>query len=543
MPIARFQMPDGRVARFEVPEGTTPEQANALMSQALSGAASKPYDPTEDMGTGQKVLAGIGQGMSSAGRALLQGISKITGAEANGAGLIKQSEIDDAKSTDAALLKTGAGRVGSALGTAAVAAPTALIPGANTYMGASLIGGGTGLALTEGDLGDRAKGAAWGAAGGAAGKGLGDLLGWGVPKLAQSMAAKRTAAQAANAQKDAAAVAAKEAGYVIPPSDVNPSLLNEILGGLSGKIKTAQVASAKNQGTTNALARKALGVADDVPLTADTLAAIRKEAGKAYEAVRGAGTINADDAYMQALEKMAAKYEGAGKDFPGLAKSAVTDLVDSLKQPKFEASSAVDAIKVLRETSDKAFRSGDTSLGKAAKSAAGEMESLLDRHLQATGAPADLLKSFRDARQTIAKTYTVQKALNSETGDVSAQMLAGQLKKGKPLSGDLLDIAKIGSAFPKATQSLKEAPKAVSPLDFMAGLMGAGSTGPVGAAAVAARPAVRSLLLSKTYQDLLANPKSYAPSLLEQTLPAIDNGLLRSSLPFAGSLLGVQLGK
>ena len=48
-----------------------------------------------------------------------------------------------------------------------------------------------------------------------------------------------------------------------------------------------------------------------------------------------------------------------------------------------------------------------------------------------------------------------QKALNSETGDVSAQMLAGQLKKGKPLSGDLLDIAKIGSAFPKATQSLK----------------------------------------------------------------------------------------
>lgn len=31
MPIARFQMPDGRVARFEVPEGTTPEQAQTLM--------------------------------------------------------------------------------------------------------------------------------------------------------------------------------------------------------------------------------------------------------------------------------------------------------------------------------------------------------------------------------------------------------------------------------------------------------------------------------------------------------------------------------
>lgn len=31
MPIARFQMPDGRIARFEVPAGTTPEQAQTMM--------------------------------------------------------------------------------------------------------------------------------------------------------------------------------------------------------------------------------------------------------------------------------------------------------------------------------------------------------------------------------------------------------------------------------------------------------------------------------------------------------------------------------
>lgn len=33
MPIARFQLEDGRVARFEVPEGTTPEQATQMMQQ------------------------------------------------------------------------------------------------------------------------------------------------------------------------------------------------------------------------------------------------------------------------------------------------------------------------------------------------------------------------------------------------------------------------------------------------------------------------------------------------------------------------------
>lgn len=37
MPIARFEMPDGRVARFEVPEGTTPERAQQMMQAHFSG--------------------------------------------------------------------------------------------------------------------------------------------------------------------------------------------------------------------------------------------------------------------------------------------------------------------------------------------------------------------------------------------------------------------------------------------------------------------------------------------------------------------------
>lgn len=36
MPIAKFQLPDGRVAKFEVPDGTTPEQAQGMMTQYFS---------------------------------------------------------------------------------------------------------------------------------------------------------------------------------------------------------------------------------------------------------------------------------------------------------------------------------------------------------------------------------------------------------------------------------------------------------------------------------------------------------------------------
>jgi hypothetical protein len=46
MPIARFEMPDGRIGRFEVPEGTTPEEAQSLISQSLQAEA-----PAKTMGT------------------------------------------------------------------------------------------------------------------------------------------------------------------------------------------------------------------------------------------------------------------------------------------------------------------------------------------------------------------------------------------------------------------------------------------------------------------------------------------------------------
>ena len=42
MPVARFQMPDGRVARFEVPEGTTPEQAQKMFKGKKLKQTEKP---------------------------------------------------------------------------------------------------------------------------------------------------------------------------------------------------------------------------------------------------------------------------------------------------------------------------------------------------------------------------------------------------------------------------------------------------------------------------------------------------------------------
>jgi len=47
MPVARFELPDGRIARFEVPEGTTPEQAQKLIEAQLPSLMAAPAATSE----------------------------------------------------------------------------------------------------------------------------------------------------------------------------------------------------------------------------------------------------------------------------------------------------------------------------------------------------------------------------------------------------------------------------------------------------------------------------------------------------------------
>jgi hypothetical protein len=81
-------------------------------------------------------------------------------ASARPVGLVDQADIDEANRLDKSLMATGGGKVGNVIGQAAAVAPAMLIPGANTYVGATAIGAGVGGLTTEGGLADRAKGAA-----------------------------------------------------------------------------------------------------------------------------------------------------------------------------------------------------------------------------------------------------------------------------------------------------------------------------------------------------------------------------------------------
>src|SRR3990167_8754275 len=56
MPVAKVQMPDGRIGRFEVPEGTTPEQVMEFAQQSFAAQPAAPEVPATPPATSQRAL-------------------------------------------------------------------------------------------------------------------------------------------------------------------------------------------------------------------------------------------------------------------------------------------------------------------------------------------------------------------------------------------------------------------------------------------------------------------------------------------------------
>lgn len=451
--------------------------------------------------------------------------------------------MQNSDANNQALLNTAGGKVGNVVGSIAALAPTVFVPGANTLAGSALLGLGAGAAATRGDVDDRLRGAAGGAIGGAAGTLAGRAIGAGASKLGDYIATSQAANQASKATKDAVINMAGKYGMKITPTELSSGLGTKTLSGIAKPGTMGPAASTANQPIINNIVKQELGIPATDTISPEVLASIRKTAGEAYNEVRNSGTVQASETYNKAIDSIISNATGAAKSFPNLKNNEVENVLGTLKQPSFSASDAVDAIQSLRNMADKAYAGGDKGTGKAFKAASGALEDALAEHLQASGNP-QALANFQAARQTIAKTYSVEKALNPATGDVSAIKLAAQMNKNKPLSGGIKDIAVIANTFPKDMQALKEPFHGSGYSPFM-GLIGSISHGPVGAAAGAipyVQNAVRGAMLSDLGQKglKLSGKMSITPNLVKNVVvPAAQT----DSAITLSRLAGTEIGK
>jgi hypothetical protein len=304
---------------------------------------------------------------------------------------------------------------------------------------------------------------------------------------------------------------AQQDGYVVPPSTVNPSMTNRVLESVGGKVAMEQDASLKNQKVTDRLVRKALGLPEDEMLSPGALEGIRQKAGQVYSDIAKTGDVKPDQKFIDQIAKLpkAINDEVAPKVSAVIDSSAggvmrrgyegmpASRVVQSMRELRFEAQRNLSAMAAQNPESAK--------LGRAQKEAADALEELLMRHLRSTGS-SKLADQFADARKLIAKTHTVEDAVNEVTGEINAAKLAQQLAKGKPLSGELKKVAEFATAFPKASKLVLDS-GSVRNTDV---ILGAGTAAmsrePTYLLYPFARQAVRQGLLSSPGQRALTTP-------------------------------------
>lgn len=398
----------------------------------------------------------------------------------------------------------GTAGIGGAIGKGAVWASPRLTSLAEAMRTGGMTAGGAGLPTRI--AGGAVSGGAMAGMVSPEDAGTGAVIGGALPtvlKGARAVGAAIAGPEAPEAIKRAA-LTAKEAGYVIPPTQVKPTLTTRMVEGLAGKLTTAQMASARNQAVTNEKVMRSIGAKE---LSPEGIAEVRGVAGQAYDTLGQFGTFKTDDAFKSALDRAGSRNAQMIKDFPELANTEVDNLVASMKQRgQFDSQATIEAIKQFRADAAINKRSTDpakVALGRAQNNISNALEDLIERNLQQTQGSKELLDNYRSARQILAKTYDVEKALNPATGNIDASKLSASLKKGRPMTGELREVAEFASTFPKAaqlTEKMGSLPQ-LSPLDYLATIGAGAATGsPLSLATLAARPAARTLALSPVFQ-------------------------------------------
>jgi hypothetical protein len=292
---------------------------------------------------------------------------------------------------------------------------------------------------------------------------------------------------------------AQQRGYVIDPAATKPGSLSGVAEGFGGVQKTRRTASIRNQQVTDDFFRKRYNLAPDSPIDVEALATVRAEAGRAYSTLDTVGNISAGPKFFNDLKRL--RNDFSSKNFKGQAKAAspLLDEIDNMGGiSTFDTGEGIKQLRFLRNEADKAFRSGDNLLGNGWKRAADTLEQAIDDAVIRKVGPANagIMDDYRSARQRIAETYSIQKALD---GDSVSLPKLGNMRNNTPFAPEIDELARLGKEFEGIFRKIKTPSAAFSPLDlgFMTSSGGAG----LAASALGGDPAVIAAALTPMLAD------------------------------------------
>ena len=303
-----------------------------------------------------------------------------------------------------------------------------------------------------------------------------------------------TAQQQANLPRDMALERARAEGYMAPPGSIDPLSGRFVVAErIAGKTLLEQMMSVRNQETTNRLARRAVGVGEDTPLTSDAMTAVRQTAARqGYDPIRRIGNVTTDNQFVNDLANIEQAFTGQAASFPAAVPNTVQQLVNTHLVGQFDSGDAIRRIQDLRNDASASFRRNEPDIGRAQRAVANALEDQIERGITASGLPnaAQMLDDFRAARQRMAISHSIENAIREGTNNVSATKLASDLQRGRYMTGDLQNIAEFASRFPRVSQ-----------LPSQIGTPSSGTVlGPVSAVPNALSAAMRRYLMSQGAQ-------------------------------------------
>lgn len=305
---------------------------------------------------------------------------------------------------------------------------------------------------------------------------------------------------------------ATDLGIKLPPSAVGNKVGN-VVEGLSGRAPLARSLSMANSKAVDTAAGKAVGITGK-PVNRATIGLERAKANRAYDAIAKTGLRNVSDNFRK--EVAGIDDRSGGGSFADDAPPQVQVLKDSYsKQQRFDAGDAVARIRKLRKDATANFKTRDpdkAAIAHVQQKIADALDAELGRHADDLGQP-QLASDYKAARIQLAKLRTVEEALAGNS--VSARKIWQQWKRGAPLNGELLAIARAYDNFPNILQDANKI-AGTHPFSVVDGFVAAASTAggaavdPTILGGVLARPAARAYLASDRYQRSSVRPKGKA---------------------------------
>lgn len=409
----------------------------ARMYQRMKGEADQRRlaDPTSGMSGLEKFGAGYGAALPN----LARGIGQLTG-------LQPQERIDESKKLDAPLMRTGAGIAGNIFGSAAAFAPTAFIPGANTYTGAGLIGAGVGAMQPVATGESRALNTGLGAASGIAGQAIGNTIGRAIKPVSSKLSAEQQALATAAGREGIPLTAGQATGS--RPLQITESVFENLP--FTSAPQLAKKETQQRAFTAAALSRG--GMTGDVA-DAATMLAQKRTLGGTLGNIAQRNTLDFNKGLTSDLANIVGD---AQQHLPPDMSKKVADTIDKVLQQ-------VNSSGTMTGTNYQGWR--EPLRGLAANNETGryfsQIRKVLDNAFSSQLAGQDAAAFAQNSRQ-YANLKTIIDAMGGAgqlpaRGQIAPAQLSASLarsvgKENKTLGvGDLNELARIGQAFVRDT--------------------------------------------------------------------------------------------